>query len=259
MAVAFPKIAQLPGAARRSRAVVLLAIVATSYRQTIHAYPNGGGAYVVSKENIIATGGPRRRRVAARRLHADRRGLDLLGRARHRLRGALRSGRTTAASLLCLGVPRPHDARQPARREGGGQGLRGADLRCTSSLLFSLLVVGLARVFGFDLGPIAGVARAGRGVRRRARASRPRHRLFVLLRAFSSGAVVLSGVEAISNGVPAFRKPESKNAARTLTLMGDHPRASASSGICVLAHHLRPVVDEGGETVLSQMGKAVFG
>ena len=51
----------------------------------------------------------------------------------------------------------------------------------------------------------------------------------MLLRAFSSGAVALSGVEAISNGVPAFRKPESRNAARTLIVDGHHPRHAASS------------------------------
>ena len=69
---------------------------------------------------------------------------------------------------------------------------------------------------------------------------------------------MLSGVEAISNGVPAFRKPESKNAATTLTYMGII-LGLGFLGIGVLAHHLLPVVDEGGETVLSQMGKAVFG
>ena len=51
----------------------------------------------------------------------------------------------------------------------------------------------------------------------------------MLLRAFSSGAVVLSGVEAISNGVPAFKKPESRNASQTLAMMAAHPGASASS------------------------------
>jgi hypothetical protein len=76
--------------------------------------------------------------------------------------------------------------------------------------------------------------------------------LFVLLRAFSSGAVVLSGVEAISNGVPAFKKPESRNASQTLAMMAAI-LAVGFLGISTLAHHLKPVVDEGGETVLSQM------
>jgi hypothetical protein len=77
------------------------------------------------------------------------------------------------------------------------------------------------------------------------------------LRAFSSGAIALSGVEAISNGVPAFRKPESRNAARTLTIMGTI-LGTYFFGIAVLAHHLEPVPTE-NETLLSVMGRAVFG
>ena len=64
----------------------LLAIVAFSYRQTIFAYPTGGGAYIVAKENIGANAGPDRRRVAAGRLHADRLGQHFRRRARHHVR-----------------------------------------------------------------------------------------------------------------------------------------------------------------------------
>ena len=82
--------------------------------------------------------------------------------------------------------------------------------------------------------------------------------LFVLLRAFSSGAVVLSGVEAISNGVPAFKKPESRNASQTLAMMAGI-LAVGFLGISTLAHHMKPVVDEGGQTVLAQMATGIFG
>ncbi|HEY4375644.1 MAG TPA: hypothetical protein VGM93_00725, partial [Acidimicrobiales bacterium] len=82
--------------------------------------------------------------------------------------------------------------------------------------------------------------------------------LFILLRAFSSGAVVLSGVEAISNGVPAFRKPESHNAAFTLKMMA-FILGTTTLGVSYLATHLHPVAIENGQTVLSQMGGAVFG
>jgi hypothetical protein len=81
--------------------------------------------------------------------------------------------------------------------------------------------------------------------------------LFLLLRAFSSGAVALTGVEAISNGVPAFKPPESRNAGRTLTAM-----AVILGGyflcISVLAHHIKPTLSE-DETILSLLGGAVFG
>jgi hypothetical protein len=81
--------------------------------------------------------------------------------------------------------------------------------------------------------------------------------LFILMRAFSSGAVALTGVEAISNGVPAFRRPESKNAATTLAAM-----AAILGGfffaISLLAHRLGPTLSE-DRTILSILGTAVFG
>jgi hypothetical protein len=80
---------------------------------------------------------------------------------------------------------------------------------------------------------------------------------FLLMRAFSSGAVALSGVEAISNGVQAFRKPESRNAAITL-MWTAFILGSLFAGIAVLADQLRPTLSE-NETILSQMGHAVFG
>src|SRR4029079_9863520 len=81
--------------------------------------------------------------------------------------------------------------------------------------------------------------------------------LFLLLKGFSSGAVALTGVEAISNGVPAFRRPEAKNAATTLVWMGVL-LGTLFFGISVLAHRLHPFPSE-DKTVLSQLGAAVFG
>ena len=124
-------------------------------------------------------------------------------------------------------------------------------------LLFSMLIYGLVRVFGFHLGPIPGGAEAAQEFAHGKQLTNS-IALFALLKAFSSGAVVLSGVEAISNGVPAFKGPESKHAARTLGLMA-FILGAGFMGISVLAHHLLPVVQEDGETVLSQMAKAVFG
>ena len=80
---------------------------------------------------------------------------------------------------------------------------------------------------------------------------------FLLLRAFSSGAVALSGVEAISNGIQAFRKPESRNAAITLTAVATI-LGTLFLGIAVLAAQLRPTLSP-DETILSTMGHAVFG
>ncbi|MGH2722387.1 MAG: APC family permease, partial [Actinomycetota bacterium] len=84
--------------------------------------------------------------------------------------------------------------------------------------------------------------------------------LFLLLRAFASGSTALTGVEAISNGVPAFRRPESRNAAATLTVLGVL-LTFLFLGITVLADAYRvdPHLIEQGQTVTSQIARRVFG
>jgi len=81
--------------------------------------------------------------------------------------------------------------------------------------------------------------------------------LFALMRAFSSGAVALTGIEAISNAVPAFKRPEAKNAATTLAWMAVILGAFFF-GISLLAHRLGPTLSQ-DETILSILGTAVFG
>jgi len=81
--------------------------------------------------------------------------------------------------------------------------------------------------------------------------------IFLILKGFSSGAVALTGVEAISNGVPAFRRPASRNAAATLVWMGVLLGA-LFFGVSLLAHELKPYPSH-HRTVLGQMGLAVFG
>ena len=81
--------------------------------------------------------------------------------------------------------------------------------------------------------------------------------LFLILKGFCSGAVALTGVEAISNGVPAFRRPESKNAATTLMFMG-FILGILFFGVSLLAHRTHPYPSH-DQTVFSQMGLLVFG
>jgi NADH:ubiquinone oxidoreductase subunit 6 (subunit J) len=81
--------------------------------------------------------------------------------------------------------------------------------------------------------------------------------LFFIIKGFSYGAVALTGVEAISNGVPAFKKPESKNAAATLVWMAVI-LGTLFMGISILAHHLQPYPSH-DTTVLAQLGIQVFG
>src|SRR4029450_13461907 len=81
--------------------------------------------------------------------------------------------------------------------------------------------------------------------------------IFLLLRAFSSGCTALTGVEAISNAIPAFRTPESKNAAITLAWMATI-LGSLFLGIRLLAHRLN-LVPKPEETILSQLARGIFG
>jgi amino acid transporter len=240
-------------------AVFLLAVVATSYSQTIHAYPDGGGAYVVSRENISQ-------------------GAALVAGASLLVDYTLTVAVSVSSGVLAIGSAF-HFNDQPILRVGLAIFFVGmmmmANLRGVKEsgrifavptyaytvLLFSLIGYGLYRVGIQHLGQIPGTPEKA------AEFARSQHKVesqlgrnigwFLLLRAFSSGAVVLSGVEAISNGVPAFKPPEAKNASRTLTMMATILGLS-TLGVSYLASHLHPVYNP-DETVLSQMGGAVFG
>ena len=227
----------------------LLAIVVTSYRQTIFAYPSGGGSYVVSRENL----GENPSLVAGASLLVD-----------YILTVAVSVSAGVAAIVWCrprhlqnqrvligLCAHRAHSAN--LHGQGVGTDLRGAHLRDIG--VFGLLVgYGLFREFvGTPLHQVPFDKTAFEG----ARAAGGSLGLFVILKGFSSGAVALTGVEAISNGVPAFRRDESKNAAITLTWMGI-VLGTLFFGSAVLAHHLRPYPTH-HETVISQLGRQVFG
>ena len=236
-------------------AVVLLVIVGASYTQTIHAYPDGGGAYVVSRENIS----PLAALVAGSSLLVDytltvavsiSSGVLAIGSAfGFNDKAALRIGLSLFfVAVMCLGNLR-------------GLKESGKVFAVPTYFYVIMLVIFLGGGFFKLLTGSLGELNTGPELARRFKEDHTlmaSATLFVLLRAFSSGAVVLSGVEAISNGVPAFKKPESKNASTTLAFMVAI-LATGFLGISILAHHLRPVVDEQGETVLSQMAKSIFG
>jgi amino acid transporter len=121
-------------------------------------------------------------------------------------------------------------------------------------LIFAALIVfGLVRSYLGDISPVPFDAKAFEGVRETGGTLG----IFLLLKGFSSGAVALTGIEAISNGVPAFRRPESKNAATTLVWMGVM-LGVLFCGISVLAHRLHPYPSH-DRTVIAQLGLAVFG
>ncbi len=229
---------------------LLLAIVVTSYRQTIFAYPNGGGSYVVSRENLgeypslvagasllvdyiltvavsISAGVAAITSIPAFQALGDQRvvlGLALTALITlANLRGVKESGRIFALPTYLYIVT-----------------------------FAALVVYGLVRVFVGHMAPIAFDLHRSVAMRDAGGSLS----MFLILKGFSSGAVALTGTEAISNGVPAFRRPESKNAAATLTWMGTI-LGSLFFGSAVLAHHVRPYPSH-DETVISQLGRAVL-
>jgi amino acid transporter len=231
---------------------LLLSIVAFSYRQTIFAYPSGGGSYVVSRENL----GENPSLIAGASLLVD-----------YILTVAVSISAGVAA---IISIPELEDLGQHRVLLGIAliilitvANLRGIK---ESGRLFSaptylyivmisgLIVYGLARVFVFnDIGTVPFNEAAFEGTRYAGGTLG----LFLILKGFSSGAVALTGVEAISNGVPAFRRPESRNAAATLTWMAII-LGVLFLGVSVLAKQLQPYPSH-DQTVLAQLGLLVFG
>jgi amino acid transporter len=223
----------------------LLAIVAFSYRQTIHAYPTGGGAYIVAKENIGPTAGL----IAAASLLVD-----------YTLTVAV----SISAGVLAITSAFPNlDEHRVAMclaflailTVGNLRGIReSGNIFAVPTYFFVLTIAVLlaAGLYSYVTGRIAPVdaplpPEAG-------------HRpltTFLLLTAFANGCTAMTGVEAVSNGVPAFRPPEAKNAAATLITMAILATAMFV-GITILAHAYQviPTLTESG---VSQLGRAIFG
>ena len=222
----------------------LLAIVVVSYRQTVRVYETSGGAYVVAKENL----GTLPSLVGAAALLTD----YVLTVAVSIAAGIFAvtslapslSSHKVVLSLACLGVIVLVNLR----------GIRESGLAFALptygfvTVMFALVGVGLVKtILGHPPHAVVPnpIAAGTGGVT-----------LFVLLRAFSSGSTALTGVEAIANGVNAFRKPHGKNAATTLAVLGGIAIA-LFLGVSYLAvqEHARP---SGTASVVSQIARATF-
>ena len=230
--------------------VGLLVLVGLSYRQTIFAYPGGGGSYTVAKDNLGASAGL----VAAAALLTDyiltvsvsiSSGID-----------AITSAYPEAAPFtvrLCIpGDPAAHGA-QPPRGARVGRRAAGADLR---------LHCDAARAYWHRLLPRLGAPR-----QRPPPGSHPLPAstmtpagfamTFLLLRAFAEGCAAMTGTEAISNGIMVFREPAPHNAAITLSWMVSI-LAAFFLGVSILARTYSRL-PTGPETVLSLLGHRIFG
>ena len=227
---------------------ILLAIVITSYRQTVRAYPSGGGAYIVSKENLGTLPGL----IAAAALLVDY---------------VLTVSVSVSAGVLAISSAFPGVSEHAVAVSLGFVALLTlANLRGVKEAgtlfavptyafvasVFTMIVVGLVRCasgcpaadaipHAHELATTAGSVS-----------------LFVVLHAFSSGSTALTGVEAISNGVPAFRRPQAANAARTLGALGVMT-IGMFLGISWLATHIPGITVSHDRSVVAQIAHAVFG
>ena len=228
--------------------VALLLIVSTSYRQTIQAYPNGGGAYVVAKENLGLQSGL----IAGAAL--------LIG---YILTVSVSVSAGVSAITSAFPTLLPY-------RVGIGlvlillltiMNLRG--IRESASIfalptyfflfmMLSMIAYGLLKVlFGWEVDSAPAPTQP---IFHESYAAVP---LFLILRAFSSGCAALTGIEAISNGVPAFKDPPEKNAKSTLTTM--------AVLLCILFFGITALIQSyeilprADEAAISQLARAVFG
>ena len=224
----------------------LLAIVVLSYRQTVRVYESSGGAYVVARENL----GKIPSLVAAAALLTDyvltvavsvAAGVLALTSAAPSLRG-----HELALSLVCVLLIAVANLR--GVRETGI--LFALPTYAFVTSIFVLIAAGFAKcaVTSCPTATVAHPMAGGVGALS----------AFVILRAFSSGSTALTGVEAIANGVNAFRRPHGRNAATTLLVLGAIAVAMFL-GVSSLAVqvHARPAA-AGTPSVLSEIARAVF-
>lgn len=221
----------------------LMLAVGLSYRQTIRAYPHGGGSYIVASANLGRVAGL----VAAAGLITDyvltvavsiSSGLAAVTSAVPSLQSAVVPiGLALIAFLLAANL-------RGVRQAGA---LFAAPTYAFIVAIALLVVVGLLDAAGRGFHPMpAPVLHASQGVG-----------LLLVLRAFASGSTAMTGIEAISNAVPAFRPVEWRNARTTLTWMIGL-LISMFVGIIVLVH-LDGIVPEPNQTVLSQLAHLDFG
>jgi amino acid transporter len=229
---------------------LLLTIVSFSYRQVCRAYPGGGGAYIVARQNLAPLFGL----IAAAALLIDY---------------VMTVAVSTASAIQQIQsiVPAAYDFRIEIAfisisliTIGNLRGLReSGNIFAVPTYLFvvlALLIVvgGISHIISGSAAPLPPQPDA-------IPLGNESLSLFLLLRAFAGGSVALTGVEAIANGVPAFKKPEAKNAANTMIIMA-FLLGVIFVGITIVAHAyaIVPSVDNsGGPTVVAIVASTVFG
>jgi len=225
---------------------ILLAVVTISYRQTIFAYPNGGGAYIVARDNL----GELPAQVAGAALLTD----YILTVAVSVSAGVAQITSVfpellpfrVEIAIAVIGLMTIANLR--GVRESGQIFAIPTYLFLGTMIL--TLVIGFIRAATGTLPIVSGVEAVHHD-------HVEQLGIFLILKAFSSGCTALTGIEAISNGVTAFKQPRSWNAARTLIVMSII-LIILFLGITFLANMVQVIPSE-TETVISQMGRTIYG
>jgi len=225
---------------------ILLIAVAFSFRQTIFAFPGGGGAYVVTRDNL----GPVAGLTAAASLLID-----------YTLTVAVSI--TAGVSAVTSAFPSLHFGKTwlslvflALLTFGNLRGLKesarvfGIPVYAFLTVMLGLILTGAVRAMTGSVQPVAPtdvLPTFDTGM----------ITTFLLLTAFANGCTALTGVEAVSDGVPMFKEPAAKNAARTMVMMAGLG-VTMFVGLTFLAHAYQIVPSE-TETVVSQLARGVFG
>lgn len=221
----------------------LLFIVVLSYRQTINAYPNGGGAYLVARENLGEMPG-------------------LVAGAAVLIDYVLTVAVSVAAGVAAItsAFPRLHEyniwlcmvfvAILIVINLRGIRESAGTFMTPTYLFIFGILAT-------LIYGAVKLISGTFTHVDTPALPSQQSLTLFLALRAFSSGCTAMTGIETVANGVPVFRHPESRNASSTLIIMA-FILATMFFGITFLSHY-HGIVPTADETVLSQLVRSIWG
>ena len=232
--------------------VVMLAVLLLSYRQTIFSYPNGGGAYIVARDNL----GESLAQIAGASLLIDytltvavsiSAGIANFSSGLHQFLPSVPAFDALVRTLVALAVLlfMWYVNRRGIRESG--KAFAFPPYFFLASLLL-LLVIALFK-------SLTGTLHDVRGVTDTIRADQALT-LYLLLRAFASGSTALTGVEAISNGITSFKEPKQRNAATTMAYMCGI-LAFFFLGITILSHAVSAQAST-SETVISQLGRTVF-
>ena len=228
--------------------VVLLTVVSVSYRQVCRAYPNGGGAYVVARTNLAPVFGL----IAAAALLIDYVMTVAVSTAAAiaQIQSVIPAAYDVRIQIAFVSISLITIANLRGLRESGN--IFAVPTYLFVGLALAIVAIGAIRILGGTVVPIAPEPEAlpfgtnAIGV-------------LLLLKAFAGGSVALTGVEAIANGVPAFKPPEARNAANTMTTMAVL-LGILFIGLTVFAVQfgLRPT-EAGGASIVAMAARTAFG